>query len=151
MKSVATRSLQKQLGVAKQICQQRKGRLTPLRTTLLKLIYQYDKPISAYDLLKLLKQTHPNAEAMTVYRGLEFWMDIGVLHKLAGNNTYTACPHPDQDHFGQLLLCQRCGKSTEIQEINLTELVAKIAKKNRFSIQPQLIEISGLCESCQNE
>ena len=148
MKSISNRTLQKQLDVAGKICVQRKARLTPLRSALLKLIYQYDKPVSAYDLLKMLRQSHPHAEAMTVYRGLEFWMSVGVLHKLAGNNTYTACPHPDQDHFGQLLLCQRCGKSTEIQETNLSQLIKKVAEKNHFSIQAQLIEISGVCEGC---
>ncbi len=49
--------------------------------------------ISAYDLLDLLREIEPQAKPPTVYRGLEFLMEQGFIHKIESTNSYVVCHH----------------------------------------------------------
>ena len=55
------------------ICKKQGIKLTPLRGALLKLLYENQTPLSAYELLRLLRETHSQTEAMTVYRILHLF------------------------------------------------------------------------------
>lgn len=152
MQQKNTRLFKNHLKTIEQICAEKNIRFTPVRKTLAKLIYISERPVSAYDLLKSLKSIYPNAEAMTVYRALEFLSELGVVHKLAGSRTYTRCAHPDKQHYGHLLLllCQNCGKGEEIEELKVIKPINAVAKQHRFVLLSQTIELLGLCNACDN-
>ena len=99
------------LTTAERICQSRGVRLTPQRETVLRLIAQQHGAISAYDLLDLLREIEPQAKPPTVYRGLEFLMEQGFIHKIESTNSYVVCHHVDNpSHISVMLICDNCGK-----------------------------------------
>ena len=61
---------------AKIICDQRGVKLTKLRETVLKLIWKNHSYVKAYDLLEELKKIDHSAKPPTVYRSLDFLIEI---------------------------------------------------------------------------
>ena len=55
----------------------------------------HHKPLGAYDLAELLGPKGRRLAPITVYRALDFLMEQGLVHRLASQNAYIACPeHP---------------------------------------------------------
>lgn len=52
---------------------------------------QHDRFVRAYGLLNSILETHPHANAATVYRTLGFLTENGLAHRLATVNGYVAC------------------------------------------------------------
>lgn len=142
------KSPEQRLQEADALCKQQGIRLTPLRETLLKLMYLNPAPLSAYELLRLLRQTHPQAEAMTVYRILHFLENHHLVHRITSCNTYAACLTPEHPHQPQLLICERCGSSTEIEEKSLAQAVKKVLELHNFQSSSKPTEIFGICGVC---
>ena len=73
---------------AREICQQRQTQLTPLRAKILALVWSSHKPLGAYTLMELLRQSRQQEEGTstrvappTVYRALEFLQQQGRVHR----------------------------------------------------------------------
>ena len=130
-------------------CQNRGIKLTALRQSIYSILYEAAKPISAYDVLRVLKNDHPQAEAMTVYRILTFLEEKHLIHRIARTNTYAVCDMLMHEHHAQLLLCDTCGQAKEIKIEQLESILASILKQHHFKPSSKPIEISGICESCQ--
>src|SRR5262245_35383755 len=127
------KSSQERLQEAKTLCKQQGVKLTPLRESLLNLLYQQPLPLSAYELLRLLRESHPQAEAMTVYRILNFLENHHLVHRIISCNTYAACHTPHHPHRPQLLICERCGISSEINDHTLFQAVRTVLEVHHFS------------------
>ena len=67
---------------ARQICEQRGRRYTPLREHVFGLIVGHGGPIKAYDLLDKLRPELGSPKPPTVYRALDFLADLGLVHRL---------------------------------------------------------------------
>ncbi|MDP1137031.1 transcriptional repressor, partial [Klebsiella pneumoniae] len=68
--------------LARQICRERRQRLTPIRELELKLIWQCHQPLGAYALLPALAEAGFNSAPPTVYRALEFLQQQGLVHRI---------------------------------------------------------------------
>jgi len=132
-----------------QFCEHHHIKLTPLRAKILALICESNQPISAYELLRELRKSKPNAEPPTVYRVLEFLQQQQLLHRIESNNTYIVCIHLDEPHQSQVLLCTQCGTASEVHDNNVVKAVQACAKKHSFKINQGITEIRGLCAQCQ--
>ncbi|SPP31852.1 Zinc uptake regulation protein [Arsenophonus endosymbiont of Aleurodicus floccissimus] len=107
---MAKQDQEKILSQAKKICQARNVRLTPQREEVLRLIAAQPCSISAYDLLDLLRISEPQAKPPTIYRGLEFLLEQGFIHKIESTNSYVICHHfEDPKHTSVMLICDSCG------------------------------------------
>ena len=134
---------------AGQICEAKSARLTDLRREVLGLILDADAPIGAYDLLDRLRAIRPGAAPPTVYRALEFLLDLGLIHKLESMSTYVGCvSHGDSDHAAQFLICRECGQVTELDDHDLQHALADAAKRMGFTVGKATIEAEGRCASC---
>lgn len=140
--------LNQRLQAAECLCAERGARLTTQRKAVLALIYRHGDPISAYELLRQLKESHPKAEAMTVYRALEFLQQQQLIHRIASQNAFTACDTPSQHHHAQLLLCERCGQSQEVCDDAVERALQNLADRYGFALTSKPREISGICQSC---
>jgi Fur family zinc uptake transcriptional regulator len=134
---------------AESICATRGERFTPLRRTILELIWSNHKPVKAYDLLAQLAKTHDRPAPPTVYRTLDFLQEAGLVHKLESLNAYVGCGEPSRQHQGQFLICERCGVVAELDDAALTSRIGVNARKAGFKVTDETIEISGLCSLCQ--
>lgn len=119
---------------------------THQRTVIIKSLSSSKNSISAYSLLsKLQKQGH-SFNISTVYRVLDFWIELGLVHKIESNNTYLVCNDSHHSHFHVLFHCLNCENIEESCELSKQTMLP-----NMQSFQPkenQVIELQGLCEKC---
>lgn len=132
---------------AERICQERGGNLTPLRRQVLKLLLESHGPAKAYDLLDQMKGESA-AKPPTVYRALEFLMDMGLAHRIESLNAFVACGHWGHGHSAVFLICESCGWSGEMHaDQSIKKLGQEIAAVG-FTMRSAVIEIKGACERC---
>lgn len=136
---------------AESLCQQRGERLTALRRRVLELVCQKPSPVGAYGLLDELRKERRSAAPPTVYRVLDFLQQQGLIHRLATNNTFMACAHPQLPHAGVFLVCNRCEQVQELHTNAVSHVVGEIAQNQQFQVQQQTVEVSGLCRDCQQD
>ncbi|QTL40828.1 zinc uptake transcriptional repressor Zur [Xenorhabdus budapestensis] len=146
MKTINQKKL---LTQAEAICLSRGVRLTPQRLEILRLISAQPGAISAYDLLDLLREVEPQAKPPTVYRGLEFLLEQGFVHKIESTNSYVICHHFEEPcHTSAMFLCDSCGSVTERDAKNIESAIQNLAQYAGFHLRHSVIEVHGLCSSC---
>ena len=133
---------------AELVCQQRKQRFTTLRKRVFELVWQQHKPIKAYDVLEKLQQGG-RAAPPTVYRALDFLLELGLIHRIESLNAFVGCIKLGRQHEGQFLICSSCWAFAEIDCAQISESIRSSADSFGFEIQQQTIEIMGLCPKCQ--
>ena len=137
---------------AKQVedaCGSKGLQLTPLRRRVLSILSESREPLGAYAIIaKLSKLEGKQIAPPTVYRTLEFFQENGFLHKIESRNVFAPCEHPGHAHAGVLLLCDKCGRSQELQDAGLVEVLTKTAAKAEFNLAHQMLELHGHCRSC---
>ena len=135
---------------AEEVCAQRGVRLTPLRKRVLELVWQSHKPLGAYDILEVLsREDDRRAAPPTVYRGLDFLLENGLIHRLASLNVFTGCRQPGHEHGGQFLICRDCGQVDELGNQAVDDLLRAEAETRNFEMLAQMVEILGRCPDCR--
>ena len=137
------------MDMAVDLCASRGVRLTTLRSRVLELILQSHQPVGAYDLLDLLKKERSNAQPPTVYRALNFLLDLGLVHRVKSLNAYVGCGAPNTNHNAQFLICSDCGAAAEISDKRLDKAINALAKDAKFSVIHRSVEVEGKCPNCQ--
>ncbi len=153
------RCVKSALGEAEARCRAGGLRLTPLRKRVLELVWKSHKPAGAYDLLATLRRERPGAQPPTVYRALEFLQTAGLVHRIERLNAYVGCTclqkDPQTHHAGQFLICRDCGVAAELTDPatmrSLGRALESGAKAAGFAIEDPLVEVEGLCPSCQKD
>ena len=142
-------AVQAQVEAAARLCEAQGARLTELRAIVLRLIVGSAKPLTAYQLLDLLKAERGNAVPPTVYRALEFLLAHGLVHRLERLNAFMGC-HADagHDHPVQFLICHRCGTVVEIEDRAVSRALARAAEKAGFKARVATLELDGTCATC---
>ena len=133
---------------AEKICLQRKQRFTVLRKRVFELVWQQHKPIRAYDVLEKL-QKDGRAAPPTVYRALDFLLDLGLIHRIESLNAFVGCIKIGQKHEGQFLICTSCWAFAELDSTEISKSIQKSAEHYGFEVKQQIIEVAGLCPKCQ--
>lgn len=123
--------------------------LTPLRRQVLAILAESRAPLGAYAIIDRLSRVEGKPIAPpTVYRTLEFFLDHGFLYKIESRNAYAPCEHLGHAHHGALLLCEKCGRSNEIEDAKLDRLLKEAAARAGFAPHRQMVELVGLCREC---
>ena len=136
------------LARAEAVCRQRGARLTPLRRRVLELVWGSHRAVKAYDLLAALGDAEGAAKPPTVYRTLEFLMDLGLVHRIDSLNAFVGCPQPNRRHSAQFLICGGCGEVSEMNAASIDRAVADQAAGSGFALSRQIIELHGKCPHC---
>lgn len=140
------------LSGAELICQRQGVRLTPLRKRVLEHVWKSHEPLGAYDILAILAQEDGRLSAPpTVYRALDFLLENGLVHRLASLNAYIGCNHPGASHQGQFLICRQCRNVIETDNQQLVAAIGESAGRLGFQVEGQMVEVIGLCASCQQQ
>jgi len=143
---------------AEAVCKQRGANLTELRRHVLGLILDAAAPTGAYELLDRLRQTRRGAAPPTVYRALDFLLTQGLIHRVERLSAFVGCvagctAEPDGDHHthaAQFLICRTCGRVVEMQDHDVSTVLARAAKDAGFSISSATVEAEGLCSTCRS-
>lgn len=146
------------LANAQLICQAQGAKLTQLRRQVLLLIWQSHKPLGAYTLIDMLAASEQRRIAPpTVYRALEFLLELGLIHRINSLNAYIGCSNPqshlDSQHASTnyFFICSRCHNSQEMMNPALSNTIINAGKEIDFLPQQQWLEVTGLCPQCQDD
>lgn len=146
------RCLKAALAQAKNRCSARKARLTPIRESVLHLLWQSHRPLGAYKIIEQLSAASgKRVLPPTVYRALDFLLELGLIHRLATLNAYIGCPFPDSVHSDYFLLCRECGSVAECSAENVNKAIVSTAERAGFLVESQTVEILGLCTPCREK
>ena len=129
-------------------CQRRGHRLTDLRRRVLELVWNSHEPVKAYDLLNRLRGERRGAAPPTVYRALEFLQNEGLVHRIESLNAFVGCGEPHRRHIGQFLICEHCGTVAEMDDSEVSALLAQKAAGLGFLVSGEVIELRGICADC---
>lgn len=131
------------------LCQATGKKLTDIRKQVLREVWGSHAPVGAYDILAALNKDGGRTAPMAVYRALEFLMENGLVHRVASLNAFVGCAHPDRDHAAGFLICRECGSAAELDGKTLSKALDKELTARGFTVDSQVIELSGTCPHCR--
>jgi len=131
------------------LCRQRGGRLTKQRRAVLAKLTAARQPLSAYELLDLLKPADRAATPASTYRSLEFLVGVGLAHRLETTRSFVACEHPEHLHAVQFLICRTCGTVVETEDKRLVRAADELGERHGFALEQRTVELTGICGACR--
>ena len=100
---------------------------TPQRMLIIDELDTSKKNLSAYELLGILNDKGHSFNISTIYRVLDFWIEMGVVHKMDSSNN---CKSVEES----------CQVSAQLS----------LPKSNKFRVNGgQVIEFHGFCKNCR--
>jgi Fur family zinc uptake transcriptional regulator len=133
---------------AEEYCQRIGARLTRLRRNILLLVLTAERPLTAYEILDLLRPKDPSATPAGVYRSLDFLTELGLVHRIDSAKSFIACAIPDHAHPSQMLVCRRCGTVVETEDPGVARATESLGRRLGFALDRNTMELVGLCSSC---
>ena len=123
--------------------------LTPQRLVIYRALETAKDPLTAYELKDQVN--HLSKESFnisTIYRVLDFWTELGLIHKIDSSNTFIVCNDEHRNHVHVLQHCTQCQSVKESCEISS---LMKMPESASFLIDThQVIEIQGQCAKCSD-
>ena len=123
--------------------------LTPQRLAIYRALETAKDPLTAYKLKDQVN--HLSKESFnisTIYRVLDFWTELGLIHKIDSSNTFIVCNDEHRNHVHVLQHCTQCQSVKESCEISS---LMKMPESASFLIDThQVIEIQGQCAKCSD-
>ena len=145
------RSMNAAISRAHEICAKSNARLTATREAILKLLWQSHQPLGAYQLQQQLsKVTDKPVAPPTIYRAIEFLIDLGLVHRIPSLNAFIGCPFPNSNHSNIFLICQECKTVAEMADNRVNSLLESLCDMVNFKHENQIIEIFGCCPNCKS-
>ena len=120
------------------------------RVEIMAILRRSSRPLSAYDFLAELRHTNPKIGPPTVYRALATLGDQGRVHRIESLNAYVACECAPHECDTILTICNDCGGVEENVSPELLNQLSNIIDKPRFAPTRHVIEIHGVCASCDD-
>jgi Fur family ferric uptake transcriptional regulator len=146
--------MSKKLETAKEKLSEKDHKITPQREAILKIFLKnLDQHLSAEDVYLLVKKDFPEIGLATVYRTLELFRGVGILHELNfgdGKSRYEFV-HQEEQHHHHHLICMNCGRVIEVDDDLLETLEERIEEKYHFNIVNHQVKFYGLCGLCKSE
>lgn len=123
-------------------------KLTGKRKSIVEILLEEDRYISAKELLERMKQQFPRLSFDTVYRNLHMLKQEGLVEESmfgdGGSSKFrVACDGHDHHHH---YICTICGKTQLVEGCPMD--VLQVAAPPGFHIETHRFEIFGHCASC---
>jgi Fur family transcriptional regulator, zinc uptake regulator len=114
------------------------------------MLRQASKPLSAYDLINLLRDQDAIAPT-TVYRSLSRLIAAGMVHRIESLNAFVSCTQGCKHRTAMFAICDTCGAVTEFEDTVIADRLAAWARSAEFSVSRTAIELRGRCKGCGPE
>ncbi len=119
-----------------------------MQAAVLGVLRRHGAPLSAYDLLGRLRETHPKLAPPTVYRALRSLTESGRVHKIVSLKAFVACRHGTEPATAIMSICEECGMVEETVAPDLLDALSGVAGRSGFAATRHVIEIHGRCADC---
>lgn len=126
-------------------------RLTGPRRAVADLIAARHGHFTAADLAEDAAGRRLGMSRATIFRTLEVLEAVGAIERIdlpSGDHAYISCEPAAHHHH---VICQRCGRATEVDDAGLAGVVERVAGHTGYRIEAHRLELFGLCPACQLE
>jgi Fur family ferric uptake transcriptional regulator len=117
-------------------------RITTPRRAVIELLASTHEHLTVDDIASRLHPVHPSIAPSTVYRTLEALQDWGMVERVHRGQGATFF-HLAQMH--QHLVCELCGKVSDIPTHELDDLVIRLQQAYEFELRPNRFALLGEC------
>lgn len=123
-------------------------RITPQRTMILDVLHRAEKHITPEEIHLQVCAIYPEVNKSTIYRTLELLKSLGLVDEtdLGGNKLYYH--HSEKGHHHHLI-CQKCGKTYEVDEDVFDPIKETLIRDYRFVPDIRHLGIFGHCLTCE--
>ncbi len=123
----------------------RGGRLTPQRMAIYEAVVGRTNHPSVDAVYEEVRGRFPGVSPATVYAALTLFADLGLIQEISG---------PVRRYDGQAarhvnLVCQGCGRVSDVSDPRLGGLERAVAASARFQVKAVRFELHGLCPRCR--
>jgi Fe2+ or Zn2+ uptake regulation protein len=126
------------------------ARMTKTRIAMVKLLTKTSSPLSALELMDLLKAKGLAVNKTTVYRELDFLLDRSLIREidlLEGLKRYELLDGNRHHHH---IVCVSCKKIVCVDmDHDLDAIERRISRQHKFEITSHVLEFFGRCSGCQ--
>lgn len=134
-----------------QLIEQKNGRLTPLRETLIDLFITTKKPLSVPEIIEMLGTLGKDVNKTSVYRQIQFLQEMQIILELQLDKARVHYELSNLDHHHHLV-CNNCQKVEHVDvpniEKHISHLQNETLEEKGFSIVSHNLEFYGLCRKC---
>ncbi len=143
--------LARSMAAAELHCKAKGVSFTAIRRSVLELLYKAPAGLKAYDLLDQVKMFKAGATPPTVYRALDFLIELGLVHKVSKANVFRACSLGCREHAhpGLFLICPKCNTVEELDDEDATKMLVNRLNFRGYTLASEEIEVSALCPACK--
>ncbi len=124
-------------------------KVTRPRRQVLEVLSRAQRPLSPYDIQRRLQQQGKGLNHVTIYRTLDLFCSLNLVHKLLSSGGFVKCTLGDKEGCHRFMVCQRCGAIQEFANQGLCQEENEFARNLGFHTEHHLSEFSGLCSRCQ--
>ena len=123
-------------------------RMTPQRIAILRVLSESGRHLTPIEVYDEVKESMPGITEATIYRGLSFLADQGLL--LAAHVGNGQLVYESAHHIHHHLICRKCGQTCEISHDLLRGLYGRLYKQTGFQVDSMHVTFFGLCPECQH-
>jgi len=137
---------------AETLCRARGVQFTALRREVLEAVAASERPPGAYDLAERLSRPGRRVAPVSVYRALDFLMELGLVHRIASRNAFVPCAH--EHGAGEnvvFLICRTCGGVDETTSPEVETSLGQTLARAGFTPAHSILEVEGDCGTCRRE
>jgi len=138
-------------------------RITRPRQLIFKILESQARPLTPKEIFNHLKKKGVvKADLVSIYRSLNLFLDLKLVHKLA-DGRYTLCRHQEEHpharahtkhaHVHTLSQCTRCGRSSEIKShtAKICQMTNQILLQMEKTLNVNTILLQGVCGDCHKK
>ncbi len=118
-------------------------KITKTRRWVLEQLADIKQPLNPYELIK--QSNNSDIDITTIYRNLEIFESLGIVHKIQSLWWYMPCIHNHTwcQSAHDLIICRDCNT---IEETHLDQKT-----KSLLWLSDEYVELSGRCEKCEKK
>ena len=125
-------------------------KLTRQREDILEVLLENPRcHFNAEELHDKVKKENPEIGLATIYRTLELFCELDILHRLDFDSSYKSYELNIDEKHHHHLICVQCGQITEFNDQVLEEFENNLEENHNFEIKNHRIKFFGYCAQCQ--
>lgn len=129
-------------------------KLTSQRKVVLNAMLDHaDEHLTVEEIYQYVKDTNPEIGLATVYRNIQLLSDMKIVEKLNLDDGFTRYELATEGdcHRHHHLICESCGKVTEVKEDLMDSLEQSFLESYGFLVKDHQAKFFGLCEECRKK
>jgi Fur family zinc uptake transcriptional regulator len=107
-----------------------------------------EKPLSPYDIQRLLRQRGKYLNHVTIYRILDLFCRLNLAHRVLSSGGFVRCSLGNKEGCHRFMVCRCCGAIQEFVDKELCAEESKSAQNLGFHTEYHISESLGLCANC---